>query len=112
MTFTIAFLISITAFILFKIKTISKRQNLKPNLEQRLVVSGILLIIFIVTHATLPYPESLYWFIVLGILAVISILSFEVIKKELQRFNRLSLKDRATNVVFYSLLVTVTTILI
>lgn len=112
MTFTIVFLTCITAFILFKIQTISKRHKLNTKVENRLVISGILLILFIVTNATLPYPESLYWFIVLGVLSVISVLSFEVIKKEFNRFKLLPVKERITNVMFYSLLITVTSILI
>ncbi|MBO3117986.1 hypothetical protein J4050_14610 [Winogradskyella sp. DF17] len=112
MTFTIVFLTVITTFILFKIKTISERQQLNSKVEKRLFISGILLVLFIITNATLPYPESLYWFIVLGVLTVIGVLSFDVVKKELHRFKLLSLKDRVTNVAFYGLLITVTTLFI
>lgn len=112
MTFTIVFLTVITLFILFKIKTISERQQLSSKVEKRLFISGILLVLFIITNATLPYPESLYWFIVLGVLAVIGVLSFDVLKKELHRFKLLSLKERVTNVAFYGLLVTVTTLFV
>lgn len=112
MTFTVIFLTIITALILIKIKTLSIRHKLNANSEQRLLISGILLILFLITNATLPYPESLYWFIVLGVLAVTSILSFEVVKKEFTRFKLLSLKERVINITFYSLLVTVTSILI
>jgi len=112
MTFTIVFLTLIIALIVSKLKTIVLRNNLDSKNEKRLLITGSLLVIFLITNATLPYPQSLYWFIALGVICTGSILSFNVVKTEIKRFMKLSAKDRFVNVLFYSLLLIVTNIYI
>ena len=110
MTFTIVFLTAITALIVSKIRAIVLRNNLYDVNEKRLLITGGLLILFLITNVTLPYPESLYWFIGLGIVFTGIILSFNVLKKEYKRFLSLSTKSKIVNVLFYSLLLVVTNI--
>lgn len=110
MTFTIVFLTAITALIVSKIRAIVLRNNLDDVNEKRLLITGGLLILFLITNVTLPYPESLYWFIGLGIVFTGIILSFNVLKKEYKRFLSLSTKSKIVNVLFYSLLLVVTNI--
>jgi hypothetical protein len=112
MTFTIVFLTVIIALIVSKAKTIALRNNLNTKNENRLIITCGLIILFIITNATLPYPQSLYWFIALGVVFVGSILSFEIIKYEYKRFKTLKMRHKAQNVLFYSLLVIVTNIYI
>ncbi|MBO6879998.1 hypothetical protein [Winogradskyella sp.] len=110
MTFTIVFLTAIIALIVSKIRTIVLRNNLDDVNEKRLLITGGLLILFFVTSATLPYPESLYWFIGLGVVFTGVLLSFNVLKKEFKRFLKLRTKDKVVNVLFYSLFIVVTNI--
>ncbi|MEO1031274.1 MAG: hypothetical protein AAFX55_07700 [Bacteroidota bacterium] len=86
------------------------RNNLNPSNEKRVLIAGVLLVIFLITNATLPYPESLYWFIGLGVVFVSTVLTFNVLKKEMKRFLSLDAKDKIVNVLFYSLLIIVTNI--
>ncbi|WP_370012491.1 hypothetical protein [Winogradskyella sp.] len=110
MTFTIVFLTVIIALIVSKTRAIVLRNNLDDISEKRLLITGGLLILFLITNVTLPYPESLYWFIGLGIVFTGIILSFNVLKKEYKRFLSLSTKSKIVNVLFYSLLIVVTNI--
>lgn len=110
MTFTTVFLIGIIVLIIAKTRDIVLRNNLDTKKEKRLLMASILLILFLVTNATLPYPESLYWFIGLGIVFTTSMLSYGVIKKEFTRFMALGTKEKVQNILFYSLLVAVTNI--
>ncbi|MFC0603273.1 hypothetical protein [Winogradskyella pulchriflava] len=110
MTFTIVFLTLIIALIVSKTKTIVLRNNLDAKNEKRVLITGVLLVIFLITNATLPYPQSLYWFIGLGVLFTGAILSYKVLKVEFKRFLSLNAKDKIVNVMFYSLLIVVTNI--
>jgi amino acid transporter len=110
MTFTTVFLVAIIALIIAKTRDIVLRNNLDAKKEKRLIIASILFILFLVTNATLPYPDSLYWFIGLGIVFSTAILSYDVIKKEFKRFMALETKDKLQNILFYSLLVVVTNI--
>lgn len=110
MTFTTVFLATIIALIIAKTRDIVLRNNLDAKKEKRLFIASILLILFLVTNATLPYPESLYWFIGLGIVSAVSILSYSVLKKEIKRFMALKTKEKVQNILFYSLLVVITNI--
>lgn len=112
MTFTVVFLTAIIALIISKTRTIVLRNKLDSKNEKRLLITGALIILFLITNATLPYPQSLYWFIALGVASVGSILSFNIIKTEFKRFMALEAKDRVINVLFYSLLVIVTNLYI
>jgi hypothetical protein len=110
MTFTIVFLTAIVALIVSKTKTIVLRNNLDKKNEKRVLISTVLLVLFIVTNATLPYPQSLYMFIGLGVIFTGIILSFNVIKKEVKRFLTLKTNDKILNVLFYTLLIAVVNI--
>jgi hypothetical protein len=110
MTFTTVFLTSIIALIVSKTRDIVLRNNLNPKREKRLLIGSFLLILFLVTSSTLPYPESLYWFIGIGILFTCLVLSFSVIKREFKRFLSLKTSEKIINVLFYSLIVIVTNI--
>ncbi|WP_422106886.1 hypothetical protein [Winogradskyella sp.] len=110
MIFTLVFLTAVIALIVSKTKTIVLRNNLNPSNEKRVLIAGVLLVIFLITNATLPYPESLYWFIGLGVVFVSTVLTFNVLKKEMKRFLSLDAKDKIVNVLFYSLLIIVTNI--
>ncbi|WP_439151068.1 hypothetical protein [Winogradskyella sp.] len=112
MTFTIVFLTAIIALIISKTRTIILRNNLDSKNEKRLLITGSLIVLFLITNATLPYPQSLYWFIALGVVSSSSILSYSVIKREFKRFMALETKDRVVNVLFYSLLIIVTNLYI
>ena len=110
MLLSITILSILSAFILNKTRSISVRNNLNAKSEKRLVISSVLIIIFLITNLTLPYPKSLYWFIGLGVIFTVSVLSFDILRSEYKRFKTLELKDKVVNVLFYSLLVTVTNI--
>ena len=110
MTFTIVFLTAIISLILSKTRAIVLRNNLDAKNEKRVLITGVLLIIFLITNVTLPYPQSLYWFIGLGVVSIGVILSFNVLKREVKRFLSLNTKDKIVNVLFYSLLIVVTNI--
>lgn len=110
MTLSIIILIIFSAFILFKTRNISLRNNLSAKSEKRLVMSSILIILFLITNVTLPYPKSIYWFIALSVIFVVSFLSFDIIKAEFIRFKALKAKDKIVNVLFYTLLFAVTNI--
>ncbi|WP_370003454.1 hypothetical protein, partial [Winogradskyella sp.] len=90
----------IIALIVSKTRAIVLRNNLDDISEKRLLITGGLLILFLITNVTLPYPESLYWFIGLGIVFTGIILSFNVLKKEYKRFLSLSTKSKIVNVLF------------
>jgi amino acid transporter len=108
MTFTIVFLTAIIALIVSKTRAIVLRNNLDDKTEKRVLITGVLIVLFLITNATLPYPQSLYWFIGLGVLFIGSILSYDVLKLELKRFWSLDSKDKIINVLFYSFVVVVT----
>ncbi len=110
MIFTIVFLTAIIALIIAKTNAIVKRNNLNPSNEKRVLIAGVLLILFLITNATLPYPESLYWFIGLAVVFVSFILTFKVLKQEMKRFMAMGSKDKIVNVLFYSLVIIVTNI--
>lgn len=112
MTFTIVFLTAIVALIVSKTRSIILRNNLDSKNEKRVLITGSLIVLFLITNATLPYPQSLYWFIALGVVSTSSILSFTVIKREFKRFMALETKDRVVNILFYSLLIIVTNLYI
>lgn len=108
MTFTIVFLSLVIALIIGKIRAVVLRNNLDAKNEKRVLITGVLLILFLITNVTLPYPQSLYWFIGLGVIFSGLILSFNTLKKEISRFSNLNAKDKIINVLFYSLLIFVT----
>ncbi|MDP5082583.1 MAG: hypothetical protein NWP87_08010 [Winogradskyella sp.] len=108
MIFTVVFLITVTSLIFFKLRAISLRNNLSDKGENRLLIAGVLVVLFLVTNATLPYPQSLYWFLFIGVLFIASILCFDIVKKEAVRFKKLKTKDLIVNVLFYSLFIVVT----
>ncbi len=110
MIFTIVFLTAIITLITSKIRTIVLRNNLDAKNEKRILITGVLVVLFLITSATLPYPESLYWFLGLGVVFTSIILSYSVVKIELKRFLALKTKDKVVNVLFYSLLIVVTNI--
>ena len=112
MVYNLIFISTIVAFITIKLKDISLRQNLNDDKERRLLLSGGLVILFLMSSAVLPFPESLYWFFVLGILFTICLISFDIVKMEWRRFLKLEKKKQVINVLFYSLLVVFTTIFI
>jgi len=76
--------------------------------EKRLLVAGGLVILFLITNITLPYPQSLYWFLFLGIILISFVLCRGIIKKESLRFKSLNTKDMTVNVAFYGLFIIVT----
>ncbi len=108
MTFTIIFLVIISTLIFSKLRDISLRNNLNDKSEKRLIITGGLIVLFLVTNITLPYPQSLYWFLFLGVVLVSAVICSDIIKKELVRFKNLKTKDMIVNVVFYSLFIVVT----
>jgi hypothetical protein len=112
MTFTIVFLVFISSLIFLKLRDISLRNNLNVKSEKRLLVAGGLVIIFLVTNATLTYPESMYWFLFLAILLIGSVMCLDILKKEASRFKNLKTKDMIMNVLFYSLFMIITQIYI
>ena len=112
MSFTVVFLVIISSLIFLKLRDISLRNNLTVNSEKRLLISGSLVILFLITNATLPYPQSLYWFIFIGVMLIGSILCLDILKREALRFKNLKTKDLIMNVLFYSLFIIVTHIYI
>jgi hypothetical protein len=110
MTFTIVFLSAIITLIVLKAKTVVLRNNLDIKNEKRVLITSVLFVLFLITNATLPYPQSLYWFIGLGVVFTGIILSYNVVKIEFKRFLSLNTKDKMVNVLFYSLLIIVTNI--
>jgi hypothetical protein len=85
------------------LRDISLRNNLSDKSESRLLIAGGLVVLFLITNATLPYPQSLYWFLFLGVLLVGSVLCLDILKKEALRFKNLKTKEVVVNVLFYSL---------
>jgi hypothetical protein len=112
MSFTIVFLIIISSLIFLKLRDVSLRNNLTANSEKRLLISGSLVILFFITNATLPYPQSLYWFIFVGVMLIGFALCLHILKKETIRFKNLKTKDMIMNVLFYSLFIIITQIYI
>lgn len=112
MTFSIVFCIIVSAIIISKARDIIRRNALDLKNRRGLVTTSGLAILFLITNLTMPYPQSLYWFILLGIMFTGSILSFKILKKEYSRFRRLQPKAVCINVLFYSLLIVVTSIYI
>lgn len=110
MTFTLVFLTIIISLIVSKTKTIVHRNNLDSKNEKRVLIAGVLLALFLITNVTLPYPQSLYWFIGLGVMSTALILTYNVLRREFKRFLGLSTKDKVVNVLFYSLLIVITNI--
>ncbi|WP_296383905.1 hypothetical protein [Winogradskyella sp.] len=107
MTFTIVFIVIISSLIFFKLRDVSLRNNLNVKDEKRLLIAGGLVVLFLITNMTLPYPQSLYWFIFLGVILIGSVICSDIIKKELIRFKNLKTKDMVVNILFYSLFITV-----
>lgn len=105
MTFTIVFLVIISSLIFIKLRDVSLRNNLNVYNKNRLLIAGGLVSLFLITNATLPYPQSLYWFLFLGVLLLGVLLCLNTVKKEVLRFKRLKTKDMVLNVVFYSLFI-------
>jgi len=93
------------SFLAYKIYDCVLRNRLSKFEKIKLGVSITLVVLFIITSKTLPYPESLYWFILLSILLIAGLLSSKVIRVELKRQLALSKKDMVVNMLFYSLLV-------
>jgi len=110
MIFTLVFLTAIVALIVSKAKTIVLRNNLDTKSQERFLSTTILLVLFIVTNATLPYPQSLYWFFGLGVVFTSVFFSHKVLKTEFKRFLSLNLKDKIVDITFYSLVIIVTNI--
>jgi len=110
MIFNIVFLVLIISLVIVKTRTIVLRNNVDPKNEKRILISGVLIVLFIITNATLPYPESLYWFIGLGVIFTSLILSYKILGSEFKRFIYLQPKDKIVNVLFYTLVVVVTSI--
>ena len=110
MTFTIVFLTALIALIISKTRTIVLRNRLNSTNEKRVTIAGVLLVLFLITNITLPYPESLYWFIGLGVVFTSIILNLGVIKKETRRFLALNTKEKVINILFYSLVLIMTNI--
>ena len=108
MILSITILSLLSAFILNKARSISIRNNLNAKSEKRLIITSALIILFLITNVTLPYPKSLYWFIALSVILIGSVLSFDILKSEFKRFKTLGLKEKVVNILFYSLLFTVT----
>jgi hypothetical protein len=88
------------------------RNNLNAKSENRLLIAGGLVSLFLITNATLPYPQSLYWFMFLGVLLIGSVLCIDILKKEVLRFKNLKAKNRIINVLFYSFFIVITHIYI
>ena len=107
MVYTIIFISIIIGLILIKMRDISKRNNLQEKDEKKLVIAGALLILFLITNVTLPYPQSMYWFVFAGIILVGSLLCVNILKNEAKKFKKLKFKDQLLNVLFYSLFFTV-----
>lgn len=110
MTFTFVFLSLIITLIAVKTRTVILRNHLNASHEKRVLIASTLLVLFLVTNATLPYPESLYWFLGLGVIITSIALSYKVIKREFKRFMALSFKRKTINTLFYSLLIVVANI--
>ena len=108
MTFTIVFLIVVIALIISKTKAIVHRNDLNSKNEKRILISSVIVVLFLITNVSLPYPESLYWFVGLSVVFTSIILSFNVLKKEFKRFATLRARDKVLNVLFYGLLIVVT----
>ena len=105
MALTFIFLVLISSLIFLKLRDVSRRNNLNVKSENRLLFSGGLVSLFVITNATLPYPQSLYWFLFLGVLLLGVVLCLNTVKKEVLRFKSLRTKDRVMNVLFYSLFI-------
>lgn len=101
MTSTIVFLAIISSLIFLKLNDISSRNKLNTKSENRLLIAGGLVSLFLITNTTLSYPESLYWFLALSVLLIGAILCLDVLKSEALRFKNLKLRDRIMNVLFY-----------
>jgi len=105
MNLTLLFLIFVSLLILFKTKEVIRRNNLSEKKEKLLLTIISLIVILMVTNITLPYPQSLYWFLSIGLITSISIFFSSVIKHEYKRFSNLTLKDRILDGLFYCLLI-------
>ncbi len=112
MTFSIVFCILISTIIISKVRDIIRRNALDIRNQRGLLITSGLAILFLITNLTMPYPQSLYWFIMLGIIFTGSILSFKIMKKEYGRLRHMQPKAICVNVLFYTLLFVVTSIYI
>ena len=112
MLYAVIFLTIVTILIIFKLRAIALRNNLDSTSEKKLSIIASLAIIFITTNLTLPYPQSLYWFVILGLTASTMVLLFDVVKNEFKRFLALKTREKAINILFYSLLIVVTNLYI
>lgn len=97
--------IGITLFVAYKAQAIVKRNNLDAKHQRNVLISAVLVTLFLITSITLPYPESLYWFLFTGTISTTFILSNNVVKKEIKRFRALPKKDLILNVLFYCSLI-------
>jgi len=100
---TIIFISIIIGLIIIKMGDISKRNNLQAKDEKKLVMAGALLILFLITNVTLPYPKSLYWFMFISVILVGCLLCMKILKIEAKKFKKLKFRDQVLNVLFYSL---------
>lgn len=97
--------IGIILFVAYKAQAIVKRNNLNAKQQRNVLISAVLVTLFLITSITLPYPESLYWFLFIGTISTTLILSNNVVKKECNRFKNLPRKDLVLNVLFYCSLI-------
>lgn len=105
MIYELIFISTIVALISIKLKDISLRHKLSSNKERRLLLSGGLVILFLLSTVFFPFPESLYWFIVLGLSFAVILMSLDIIKLELMRQRTLPVQKRVTNLLFYTLFI-------
>ena len=110
MIYELIFTSTIVMLITIKLKDISLRHKLSASKERRLLLSGGLVILFLLSSVFLPFPESLYWFIVLGLSFTVILISLDIIKLELKRQRTLPIQERVTNLLFYSLFIVFVTI--
>lgn len=107
MVFSIVFLAVIITLLFSKLKDISLRNKLNTQEDKRLIIAGMLIVLFLTSSILLPYPESIYWFAFIGVILTGFILCFDILKAEMRRFEKLNVKDKLTNILFYSLMVIV-----
>ena len=110
MSFTTLFLIFISIFILFKTSVIAKRNKLNEGKEKGIFIIACLIIALIITDVMFLYPQWLYWSVFSVLTTVGVVFLSDVIKQEYHRFVKMSFKDQIQNILFYNLLVIITTI--
>ncbi len=95
------------AILIYKFAVCMNRNPLSQLDKIKFGFSAGLIVAFIVITKILPFPESLYWFVFITILALSVLLSLKVVRLELKRFWTLSRKDRVINILYYPLLIAV-----